>query len=100
MPTGKDLWPGFVSSLNLGSGRDPMPSRRSWRWGYAAVGTAVVLTAIIWNLRTPLPVMPEFSGDFQIKSIELDGQPAQAFLFKSEDPNVFYVWAEKGSEGE
>jgi hypothetical protein len=100
IPASKDLWPGLVTSLNKGLGQDSLSPQRNWRWGYAAVGMAVIVAAVIWNLRTPVPIMPEFSGGFQIKSIEVDGRPAQAFLFKSEDPNVFYVWAEKGSKGE
>ncbi|NOR15278.1 MAG: hypothetical protein GQ544_06210 [Candidatus Aminicenantes bacterium] len=100
IPTAKDFWPGFISRLNQGLKQNELPTQRVWNWGYVAVGVFVTVAAIFWNLRTTPPVSPELSENFQIKSIEIDGRPAQAFLFKTEDPNMYFVWAEKNNEGE
>lgn len=100
IPAVKDMWPGFVSRLNIGINHHERPIRRMWNWGYVAAGAIMILTAAIWSLRTPPSVSHVLSENFKIKSIEVDGRPAQAFLFKTEDPNTYFVWAEKKSEGE
>jgi hypothetical protein len=100
VPDVKDMWPGFVSRLNQGISLSERPVRRVWNWGYVAAGAIVTLTAVIWSLRAPPSVSHSLSENFKIKSIEVDGRPAQAFLFKTEDPNTYFVWAERNSEGE
>lgn len=100
IPAVKDMWPGFVSCLNQGIGPRERPIRKAWNWGYVAAGAIVTLTAVIWSLRAPPSVSHALSENFKITSIEVDGRPAQAFLFKTEDPNTYFVWAERNSEGE
>lgn len=100
LPVGKDLWPGFVSKRNQSLKPAGRPRRRRWSWGYAAAGALAIMFAMFWNLRSPRSLSPEVSGDFQIKSIEMDGRPAQAYLFKTEDPDIYFVWAEKNTGGE
>jgi hypothetical protein len=100
IPVPKDLWPEFVSLRNQSLKPVEQPHRKAWNWGYAAAGALIVLVAVFWNLRIHQPLEPELSGDFQIKSIEVDGRPAQAYLFKTEDPHIYFVWAEKHNGGE
>jgi hypothetical protein len=95
-----DPWPAVSRRLAGESTKDRAPRRLSWRWAAGLVSAA----ALIWFLSSffprPQPEMPvALDVDLRIEKVTLYDQPAQAFIFKTQDPDRTFVWIEK-SEGD
>lgn len=96
----EDLWPAVKARQGEGRGDVRIPLRR-WRWVYASAFLAVVLTGLVWLSiiffpgRSPSEDL--LKGQFQINFIEIESEPAQAFVFRPQDSNTYFVWVEKKS---
>ncbi|MQY57367.1 hypothetical protein GH140_04140 [bacterium] len=77
-----------------------IPLRR-WRWVYASAFLAVVLTGLVWLsiifFSGRGPSEDPLKGQFQINFIEIENEPAQAYVFRPQDSNTYFVWVEKKS---
>lgn len=96
----KDFWPDV--RLALQDKQIPTKPVFDYRWGWAAIATLTIASIIagIWFSLTPtLQKSPELTQKFHINSIEIGNKPAQAFYFKTQEENIFFVWAEKSEEG-
>jgi hypothetical protein len=94
----EDFWPRLVFELKT----EPMgkqirrPALRP-RW---VLGTAGVLAAILGGLLFLTPRRPAVVGPLvklRIDSVTIYGQPAQAFIFQTQDADSTFVWVEKQS---
>ena len=96
----KDLWPGLKARLSERKKEARIPPRR-WRWVYASAFLAVVLTGLVWLsiifFPGRSPSEDPLKGQFQISFIEIENEPAQAYVFRPQDSNTYFVWVEKKS---
>jgi len=96
----EDIWPAVKARLSERKEGARIPLRR-WRWVYASAFLAVVLTGLVWLSiiffpgRSPSEDL--LKGQFQINFIEIESEPAQAFVFRPQDSNTYFVWVEKKS---
>ncbi len=92
------VWPAIESRLDERRRQKPQAQRR-WRWAFAAIFLFVVLAGAVWLYLAFGPgkgsLEPPFTGQFQINSIEIDNEPAQAFVFHPRDSKTYFVWVEK-----
>jgi hypothetical protein len=96
-----DFWPGFASSLDRplsGESHGPKPG---WSW---ALGTAGLLALAIIGVFLFIPNPPAdvlSSGvKLRINFIRMYEEPAQAFIFHTQDENSTFVWVERPKPGE
>jgi hypothetical protein len=84
------LWPAVKAKLG-----------RRWKWVYASAFLTVVLAGLIWLYFVFIPGKgpseEPLAGQFQIDYIEIENEPAQAYVFRPHDSNTFFVWVEKKS---
>jgi len=96
----RDFWPAFALSLERSRRGEPGKGRLIWAW---AVGTAGLLAATIAGLFLWFPSSP---GSFlssgvklRVNYVRMYEQPAQAFIFQSQDADSTFVWVEKPKPG-
>ena len=100
LQNGKDFWPNVCHAI--GEKQSPVKPVfvYRWRWAFMATLTICSILAGIWFLFTPtLQKSPEPIQMFHVNYIEIENKPAQAFYFKTQEENMFFVWAEKSEEG-
>jgi hypothetical protein len=92
------VWPAIQSRQDERRGQKPQAQRR-WRWAFAAAFLFIVLAGAVWLYLAVGPGKgspePPFAEQFQINSIEIDNQPAQAFVYHPRDSKTYFVWVEK-----
>jgi hypothetical protein len=104
----RDFWPGFAAAA---AGQKPGTDGRAgvrpaWRW---ALGTAGLLTLV--SIGVLLPTLTRRPGKaavpgeaasipFRLDSVTIGDEPAQAFVYKTQDPDSTFVWVEKRGQGE
>jgi hypothetical protein len=97
----EDLWPAVKAGLTGSREEGARPLRRRWKWVYASVFLAVVLAGLIWLYFVFIPGKgpseEPFAGQFKIEYIEIENEPAQAYVFRPRDSNTFFIWVEKKS---
>jgi hypothetical protein len=96
LPETEDFWPRLVFDLKKEPAADEArrPARR-WRW---ALGTAGVLAAVLASFLILTPRREAPAGPLvklRIDSVSIYGQPAQAFIFQTQDADSTFVWVEK-----
>jgi len=106
---GLDLWPGVQQGIDVlprpdaGSTALPLPTRRSWRWAYAAAGILLLLGAGFWALfkdgssgpPVPIPVRPPAEQP-RLCSAKIADKPAKVFQVQSRNPDRIIFWIAKG----
>lgn len=95
------LWPAVKAKLSEDRGEATIHLWRRWKWMYASVFLAVMLAGLIWLTFVFIPGKgpseEPLAGQFQIEYIEIENEPAQAYVFRPHDSNTFFVWVEKKS---
>jgi hypothetical protein len=100
---GIDLWPRVGRELKASvpwKRAAGMPlSRSGLLAGAAAFFLACLL--LVWNVLVQEPPELRTSEEgFRIRSIQIDNEPAQAFLYQTSDFDMVFVWAEKNKNEE
>jgi hypothetical protein len=95
------LWPAVKAKLRESREEAKIPLGRRWKWVYASAFLTVVLAGLIWLYFVFIPGKgpseEPLAGQFQIDYIEIENEPAQAYVFRPHDSNTFFVWVEKKS---
>jgi hypothetical protein len=99
-----DFWPRFEAAVRRPGIRDSASRRHSprWRWAVAsatAVGLAAAgLLLLDFERKNGQGLPPGIK--FVIKSSTVYDEPAQAFIFQTQDEHTTFAWVEKQSAGE
>ncbi len=97
----EDLWPAVQTRLGENTGEVRIPLWRRWRWVYASAFLAMAFAVLIWLsvifFSGRGPSEDPLKGQFQINFIEIEYEPAQAYVFHPQDSNTYFVWVEKKS---
>ena len=92
------VWPSIKSRLNERRRQKPQIWRR-WRWAFGTVLLIIVIAGALWLYLAlgPGKGSPEqpFADQFQINLIEIDNEPAQAFVYHPRDSKTYFIWVEK-----
>ncbi len=97
LPEARDFWPRLYSALKneQPAGRGPSAAPRR-RWAFAAAGVLIAVLGGLLIIRAPLRRPPDGPlVKLRIDSVTIYGQPAQAFLFQTQDSDSTFVWVEK-----
>lgn len=94
----------FESKLKAEKGKVRPVHSPQWKWAYGVVAAFVIVAGIFvvsnisnWGNGR----VEEISRDhFQINYIRIEGEPAQAYLFKPHGTDMIIVWAQKSTTGE
>lgn len=97
----ENLWPAVKAKIDKGREDVRVPLWHRWKWVYAAAALFVAAAVWLW-LFSPFspgkdPSEEPFAGQFQIDYIEIENEPAQAYIYRPQDSNTFFVWVEKKS---
>lgn len=97
-----DFWPRFQEAFRRPETRPARPFTVRWRWGaasLAAAGLAVAgLLLLDFDGKNAEGLPPGMK--FVIKSSMIYNEPAQAYIFQTQDDQTTFAWVEKQSEGE
>jgi hypothetical protein len=78
-----------------------LPARPFWRWAVGTLGVlAVAVAAVLVLTRPPGTENLDLRVKLRVDYIKIYGQPAQAYIFQTQDENSTFVWAEKSTQGE
>jgi len=97
----RDFWPGFLGAAEEQEKKTKSPFRPVWRWAVGTAGLLAVSAALV--LIMILSPKKETSGltvKLRIDYAEVYGEPAQAFIFQTQDANSTFVWVEKQQKGD
>ena len=94
----------FESKLKYKQSKEKAIHSSQWKWAYGAAVTFVIVAGIFvvsnishWRNNR----IEESSSDhFHINYIRIEGEPAQAYLFKPQGSDMIIVWAQKNMTGE
>jgi len=92
----KDLW--MTLSNRLAAEPTKLKARKmsAWRWALGTAGLLALIAVLFLAFpRTHRPVSLDLQVKLQVNTITLYEQPAQAFIFKTQDPDLTFVWVEK-----
>jgi len=94
----RDHWPAV--SRRLDQAEKTIPGRRfrqAWRWAFATAGLLAVLAVVLWNRFPRRPEADPFAGGLKLKihDLRVYEQPAQAFIFQTQDADRTFVWVEQ-----
>jgi hypothetical protein len=100
---GIDLWPRVGRELKAS-----VPWKRAVRMplsrgGFLAGAAALLLACLllVWNvLVQESSELRTAEEGFRIRSIQIDNEPAQAFLYQPSDSDMVFVWVEKNKNEE
>jgi len=92
------IWPAIKSRLDERRRQKPRVQRR-WIWAAAAASLIIIVVSAVWIYQAVGPgkgsLEPPFAEQFRINSIEIDNQPAQAFIYHPHDSKTYFIWVEK-----
>jgi hypothetical protein len=95
------VWPAVKAELSESREEVRITLWHRWKWMYAFALLAVVLAGLIWLYFIVIPgrgtSVEPFEGQFRIEYIEIENEPAQAYVFRPHDSNTIFVWVEKKS---
>jgi len=97
----ESMWPAVKARIDEGREEVRVPLRRRRKWVYAAALLFAAVVVLIWFF-SPFspgkgPSEEPLAGQFQIDYIEIENEPAQAYIFRPQDSNTYFVWVEKKS---
>ena len=98
----KNLRPRFVKDFEQRKQKKKVTLRPAWRWALGAT-TALALTFGLIFLATHSPRkedLDDIAVKLTIDYIKIYEEPAQAFIFQTQDASKTFVWVEKLSKGE
>ncbi len=97
----KDFWPGFLVAAKEQERKEKSPFRPAWRWAVGTVGLLAVSAALVLIMTlSPKKATSGLNVKLRIDYAEIYGEPAQAFIFQTQDANSTFVWVEKQEKGE
>jgi len=92
------IWPA-IKLRQAKEKEEKLPAQRRRRWAFATAFLLVIVVSAVWLYLAigPGKERPEQSSieQFQINSIEIDNEPAQAFVYHPRDSKTYFVWVEK-----
>jgi len=97
----ESMWPAVKARIDEGREEVRVPLGHRWKWVYAVAVLFVAVAVWLW-LFSPFspgrgPSEEPLAGQFQIDYIEIENEPAQAYIFHPQDSNTYFVWVEKKS---
>lgn len=96
-----DFWPRFALSLEKPKSGKHFGAQLGWSW---ALGTAGLLALAIIGAFFLVPSSPQevlSSGvKLRVNYVRIYEEPAQAFIFHTQDENATFIWVEKQKSGE
>lgn len=97
-----DLWPRFLKDLEQQRQRKKSTLRPTWRWALGAAAAMVLTISLIFVIsRSPEKgYINDTAVKLTIDYINLYEEPAQAFIFQTQDASKTFIWVEKLSKGE
>jgi len=99
----KDFWPAVKHAHH-----EPVAEKKRflwprWRWAMGAAGLAAAVLAVLWiGFFSPSHDIPSpgiSDEGFQIKYIKVGDEPADTFVFQTQDSDMIIVWAQKETGG-
>ncbi len=95
------MWPAVKARIDEAREEVGVTLWQRWKWGIAAAALFAAVTVLIW-LFSPFspgrgPLEEPLAGQFQIDYIEIENEPAQAYIYHPQDSNTYFVWVEKKS---
>lgn len=97
----ENVFPQTSPSFKKQERKPALPARPSWRWALGTLGVLAIAAASLLVLtRSPRKENLDLQVKLRIDYIKIYGQPAQAFIFRTQDENSTFVWAEKSTQGE
>jgi len=98
----KDFWPGFTDAVGEKGSKKRVRTgaRLVSQWALGAAGLLVVIGVIVlvpklFRRGVPTAAPEETVVNFRIDSIKINEEPAQAFIFQTQDQGSTFVWVEK-----
>lgn len=96
-----DFWPVFLRRIGRSEPPRKARPRLAWRWALGAAGFAAAAAAAgLWLFRPATGNDPASGVKLRIQSVTMYGQPAQAYIFQTQDTDSTFVWVEKQKSGE
>ncbi|MGD2246149.1 MAG: hypothetical protein PVI11_06355 [Candidatus Aminicenantes bacterium] len=97
----ESVWPAVKARIDEGRKEGQVPLWRWWKWVTAAAVLFVAVAVWLWFF-SPFspgngPSEEPLAGQFQIDYIEIENEPAQAYIYRPQDSNTYFVWVEKKS---
>jgi len=98
----KDFWPDFARSLEKEelSKEATLWYRRPWLLSSAGLAAAGLALAIALLTGPPPDAGPGLAAKIQIQSLRIYDEPAQVFIFQTQDVNRTFIWVEQINKGE
>jgi hypothetical protein len=97
----EDFWPRFAPRLDRplsGEYPGPMPA---WRWAMGMAGLlALAIMGVFFFIPKPATDILSSGVKFRVNYVRMYEEPAQAFVFHTQDANSTFVWVEKSKSGE
>jgi hypothetical protein len=93
----KDFWTGFVADLEEAEPQPKVRLRLGWRWALGLAGLLAAAMIGVFILTSPRQGNDRFDSavKLRINCVQVYEEPAQAFIFQTQDPNRTFVWVEK-----
>ena len=92
------VWPA-IKLRQAKKREETLLTQRRWRWAIATAFLLVIVVSAVWLYLAfgPGKESPEqlFIEQFQINLIEIDNEPAQAFVYHPRDSKTYFIWVEK-----
>jgi hypothetical protein len=97
----KDFWPGFLGAAETKDKKTKPRFLPAWRWAVGIAGVLAASAALVLIMTLfPKKETPALSVKLRIDYAAIYGEPAQAFLFQTQDVNSTFVWVEKQQKGD
>ncbi|MDH4272025.1 MAG: hypothetical protein OEW18_08625 [Candidatus Aminicenantes bacterium] len=95
-----DFWPALRRRLEREKPGKQARPRMSWRWALGAAGFLAAAAIGLFLLRPGEKNDPASGIKLRINYVKMYEEPAQAFIFHTQDVNSTFVWVEKQNSGE
>jgi hypothetical protein len=97
----KDLWPQFAKDLEERKQPKEDLRRPAWQWIIGTAAAMVVVFGIVMVMTHSPPERDQYSAaNLVINYVKIYEEPAQAFIFQTQDTNRTFIWVEKQTKGD
>ncbi len=97
----ESMWPSVKAGIDEGKEEVRVPLWQRWKWVYASAFLFIAVALSIWFFSHISPGKgpseEPLAGQFRIDYIEIENEPAQAYIYHPKDSNTYFVWVEKRS---